>query len=58
MVTGTVHVIDTETKHLSPECLVATNDLGPGGETWALASLTFANGRLFAHTMREILCIE
>jgi len=58
LVTGTVHVIDTEVAALSPESLVATNDLGPGGETWTLASVTFAGGRLYAHTMREIVCIE
>ena len=57
-VTGTVYVIDTETEHLSPDALVAVNDLGPGGETWTLASLTAANGRLYAHTMKEIICIE
>ena len=58
MVTGTVHVIDTEIAELSPDALIATNDLGPGGETWTLATVTFANGRLYAHTMTEILCIE
>lgn len=58
MVTGTVHVIDTEIGELSPKSLVSINDLGPGGETWTLASLTFAGGRLYAHTMKEIICIE
>ena len=58
VVTGTVYVIDTEAERLSPPSLVAVNDLGPGGETWTLASLTYANGRLYAHTMKEILCIE
>ncbi len=58
LVTGTVHVIDTRGDSLSPESLVASNDLGPGGETWTLASLSFANGRLYAHTMKQILCIE
>ena len=58
VVTGTVYVIDAEAKHLSPEAIVAVNDLGPGGETWTLASLTFASGRLYAHTMKEIICIE
>jgi outer membrane protein assembly factor BamB len=57
VVTGTVYVIDTEVETLSPLALVAVNDLGPGGETWALASLTAANGRLYAHTMQEIICI-
>ena len=41
-----------------PEAIVAVNDLGPGGETWTLATLTFAKQRLYAHTMKEIICIE
>lgn len=56
-VTGTVHVIDTNVEELSPESIVAVNDLGPGGETWSLASLTFAGGSLYGHTMKEIICI-
>lgn len=58
LVTGTVHVIDTRPEHLTPTSLIAVNDLGPGGKTWSLASLSFADGCLYAHTMREILCIE
>ncbi|QDT10894.1 PQQ-binding-like beta-propeller repeat protein [Planctomycetes bacterium K23_9] len=58
VVTGTVYVIDTETETLDPKSIAAINDLGTGGETWTLASLTFANDRLFAHTMKEIVCIE
>ncbi len=58
LVTGTVHVIKVETETLSPGAIVSTNDLGPGGETWSLASLTYANGRLYAHTMKEVICIE
>jgi outer membrane protein assembly factor BamB len=57
VVTGTVYVIDTAQKELSPDSLVAVNDLGPGGKTWSLASLSFANGSLYAHTMREVICI-
>lgn len=44
VVTGTVYVFDTRISELSPDSLVAVNDLGVGGETWTLASLTFANG--------------
>lgn len=57
VVTGTVYVIDTSVPDLSPKSLVAVNDLGTAEETWTLASFSFSNGRLFAHTMREILCI-
>lgn len=58
VVTGTVYVIDTKVNSLTPEALVAINDLGPGGETWTLATLTSAKKRLYAHTMKEIICIE
>jgi outer membrane protein assembly factor BamB len=57
VVTGTVYVIDTQAKQLSPSALVTVNDLGPGGETWTLGSLSFSQGRIYAHTMREIICI-
>ena len=57
VVTGTIYVIDTQAKQLDGSALVAVNDLGPGGETWTLGSLTYANGNLFAHTMREVICI-
>ncbi len=57
VVTGTVYVIDSRTEALSPDSLLAVNDLGPGGETWTLASLTYAKGCLYAHTMRELVCL-
>ena len=58
VVTGTVYVIDTEVEELNQDALVAVNDLGPGGETWTLANLTFSDGRLYAQTMKEVICIE
>lgn len=58
VVTGTVYVIDTKVDALTPAALVSINDLGPGSETWTLATLTYANKRLYAHTMKELICIE
>ena len=58
VVTGTVYVIDTTVESLSSQAIVAINDLGPGGETWTLATLTYTKNRLYAHTMKEIICIE
>lgn len=58
VVTGTVYVIDTQVDELSPKAIVAINDLGPAGETWTLATVTYASGRLYAHTMKEVVCIE
>ncbi|MGB0154362.1 MAG: PQQ-binding-like beta-propeller repeat protein [Verrucomicrobiales bacterium] len=54
---GTVFVIDTRAEKLNQEALMAINDLGPAGETWTLASFSYANGRLFMHTMKEVICL-
>ncbi|MEO1524227.1 MAG: PQQ-binding-like beta-propeller repeat protein [Planctomycetota bacterium] len=55
---GTVYVVDTRAKVLDETALVAINDLGRTGETWTLASFSYARGRLYMHTMKEVLCIE
>ena len=54
---GTVFVIDTRAEKLNQEALMAINDLGPAGETWTLASFSYASGRLFMHTMKEVICL-
>jgi outer membrane protein assembly factor BamB len=54
---GTVYVIDAFAETLDEKALVAINDLGPAGETWTLASFSYASGRLWMHTMKEVLCI-
>jgi len=54
---GTVYVIDAFAETLDQNALIAVNDLGPAGETWTLASFSSANGRLWMHTMKEVICI-
>ncbi len=54
---GTVYVIDWDAEVLDENAVVAINDLGPAGESYTRASLSFADGRLFAHTIRELICI-
>lgn len=54
---GTVDVVDAFAETLDQHALIAVNDLGPAGETWALASSTYAHGRLWMHTMKEVICI-
>ena len=56
-VTGTVYVIDSEAETLSPESIVAINDMGPMDSTWSLAPLTFSNGKLFMQTADSIICV-
>ncbi|MEZ5940579.1 MAG: PQQ-binding-like beta-propeller repeat protein [Planctomycetaceae bacterium] len=57
LMNGTVYVIDAHAERLDRNALIAVNDLGTAGETWTLASFTYANGRLWMHTMKEVVCI-
>jgi hypothetical protein len=54
---GTVYVIDHAADVLNEDAVVAINDLGPIGKSWNRASLSFSDGRIFAHTIREVICI-
>jgi outer membrane protein assembly factor BamB len=54
---GTVYVIRWNAKTLDEKAVVAINDFGPAGESYNRASISFANGQAFAHTIRELICI-
>ena len=55
---GMVYVIDWNAKVLDESSLVSINDLGPLGEAWTRSNITYANGKLFAQTIRELICIR
>ncbi|MDA9857665.1 PQQ-like beta-propeller repeat protein [Rubripirellula sp.] len=55
---GTVYCIRWNADKLDERAILAINDLGPAGPTWNRASLSFADGRLYAHTSKQLLCIE
>ena len=55
---GSVFVIDWAAARLDEKALVSINDLGPAGESWNRASLSYSDGRLYAHTIKEIICIK
>ena len=57
IMTGTVYVIDWNAAKFDENALIAVNDLGPAGQAWNRASLSFAHGRIYAHTIRELICI-
>jgi outer membrane protein assembly factor BamB len=54
---GVTYVIDAGAKTLDQRALIAVNDLGPAGQTWSLNSISFANGRIFHRSMKEVVCI-
>lgn len=54
---GTVYVIRWNAGTLDEKAVVAINDLGPAGESYTRASVSFFDGRVFAHTIREVICV-
>ena len=55
---STVYVLDASAKVWDERAIIAINDLGPVGRSFNRASLSFAGGRLYAHTIRELICID
>ena len=55
---GTVFVIRWDVDVLDEKAILAINDLGPTGESYTRSSISFAGGKAFARTIRELICIE
>lgn len=54
---GVTYVIDGRAKVLDDKALLAVNDLGPVGSTWSLNSISYAGGRIFHRSIKEVVCI-
>jgi len=54
---GMVYVLDTRAEAWDGKALLAINDMGPATQTWSLASLSVAHGRIYHRTMKEVICI-
>ena len=55
---GRVQVLDGQAEKFDQSALVALNDLGKFGETWSVNTPSYANGRIYHRTMKELVCIE
>jgi hypothetical protein len=38
--------------------IFAINDLGPIGQSWNRASISYSKGKLYAHTIGKLICIS
>ena len=54
---GMVYVIDASAPRLDAKSLLSMNDMGAATQTWSLASLSFANNRIYHRTMKEVVCL-
>lgn len=54
---GVTYVLDGKAKVFDEKALLAVNDLGPGGQTWSLNSISYANGKIYHRSIKEVVCI-
>jgi len=54
---GMVYVLDWKAEKLDANALLSISDLGPATRTWSLSSLSYAEGCIYARTLKELICI-
>lgn len=55
---GNCYTFDITAEHFDQTAFIALNPLGKRGESWSLSTPSFANGKLFHRTMKELICIS
>ncbi len=58
MMNGITFTIDWKSDPMDENALISINDFGTLGDAWTRSSITFSQGKLFAQTLRELICIE
>ena len=54
---GMVYVLKWNAPVLDEKALVSISDLGTARKTWSLSSLSFSEGKIYARTLKELICI-
>jgi outer membrane protein assembly factor BamB len=54
---GMVYVLKWNANSFDEDALVSVGDLGRAGKTWSLSGLAYADGKVFARTMKELICV-
>lgn len=54
---GNCYTFKTDTKRFDESAFIKLNPLGPRGEAWSLNTPTFANGKLYHRTAKELICV-
>ena len=55
---GVSYCIDATTESFGESAFISINDLGPKGQTWSVNTPSFANGKLYHRTLKNLICIE
>ena len=54
---GVTYAIQADAEVLDDSALLAINDLGPSGQAWSLNTISYANGRLYHRSLKELVAI-
>ncbi len=54
---GITYAIDADAPVLDTSALLSVNDLGPSGETWSLNSISYADGKIYHRSLKELVAI-
>jgi outer membrane protein assembly factor BamB len=54
---GITYAIDADAPVLDATAVLAINDLGPSGETWSLNSISYADGKIYHRSLKELVAI-
>lgn len=54
---GNCYTFRTGTESFDESAFIELNPLGPRGESWSLNTPSFANGRLYHRTAKELICV-
>ena len=58
MMNGVGYCLDANALALDTKALLGVNDLGTVGETWSLNTPSYANGKLYHRSLKQLICIE
>ena len=55
---GLCYVLDTKAGKWDSKAFLSLNDLGPAAKTWSVNTPSFANGKFYHRTLKELICIQ
>jgi len=54
---GITYAVDADAPVLDASAILSVNDLGPSGETWSLNSISYADGKIYHRSLKELVAI-
>lgn len=55
---GLVYILKWNNEDFDHSSLISISDLGPLGDSWTRSSLAIVDGKIYARTIKELICID